>query len=209
MNLAHCRNLKSVPLSGVWYRAIQPHFFSSALATSHTRTIPSRFNAGRLSSALFRILYLAENPMLALFEVQALLGSPMTPGGVVPHPRRPWTIVNVNVNLQKVADLTDPISQGKTIRGVDVSAQELTGDWRGYQLRSTLTSVKAPTGAAPTQELGFELYNINLFEGFMTLSAKLPDQINLVIFRDRLLPGSDVTFADLATGQVQSIFDDK
>jgi RES domain-containing protein len=186
----------------IWYRAIQPHFLSSALATAHTKTIPSRFNGGSLAATAFRVLYLAENPMLALFEVQALLGTPMTPGGVVPNPRRPWTILNVNVNLSGVLDLTN--TSIHAAGQIETSVQELTGDWRGYQLRTGLTSVSSPTGRAPTQELGAEIYNSGLFEGFLSVSAKLPDQKNLIVFPDRLKPGSSVTFTD-ANGQKVSL----
>ncbi|MCI0525728.1 MAG: RES family NAD+ phosphorylase [Acidobacteria bacterium] len=208
MNAKACITLPTVSEKGVWYRAIQPHFLATALATSHTKTNPSRFNAGRLLSPpdQFRMLYLAENPMLALFEVQALLGSPMTPGGIVPHPRRAWTILNIAVNLRAVADMTDTASH-QPMSGVDTSAQELTGDWRGYQLRSALTSVIAPTGSAPTQDLGRELYVAGSFEGFLAVSAKLPDQKNLIVFPDRLQPNSDVTFINSATGQTHSITD--
>ncbi len=208
MKAKACITLATYSEKGVWYRAIQPHFLGTALATSRTKTNPSRFNAGRLLSPpdQFRVLYLAENPMLALFEVQALLGSPATPGGVIPDPRRAWTILNVTVDLQAVADLTDTTSHHPT-SGVDTSAQELTGDWRGYQIRNALTSVIAPTGIAPTQDLGYELYKAGNFEGFLVVSAKLPDLKNLVVFPDRLQTGSSVNFTDPATGRTHYIRD--
>jgi hypothetical protein len=89
-----------------------------------------------------------------------------------------------------------------------MSIQELTGDWRGYQVRSLLDPLRFPPNFAPTQQLGQELYNIGTFEGFLTLSAKLSEQSNLIVFRDRLQSGSDVTFTDPATGQTHSVFDD-
>src|SRR5215218_8526409 len=98
-------------------------------------------------------------------------------------------IMNVAVNLQRVADLTDPRSQAT----VQTSAQELTGDWRGYGLRGPGTSVKGPAGIAPTQELGAALYGAPV-EGFKSLSAKLTDQMILVVFPQKLGPGSTVTF---------------
>jgi RES domain-containing protein len=207
VNAKACVALATSGEKGMWYRAIQPHFLATALATSHTKANPSRFNPGRLLSPpeQFRVLYLAENSMLALFEVQALLGSPTTPGGVVPNPRRTWMILNITVDLHLVADLTDTAAHHPT-SGVNTSAQELTGDWRGYQMRSALTSVTAPTGIAPTQDLGYELYKAGNFEGFLTVSAKLPDLKNLVIFPDRLQTGSSVTFTD-SSGQKHSIRD--
>jgi hypothetical protein len=165
--------------------------------------IPSRFNIGSAASPQFEILYLAENHMVALFEVQALLGSPLSSGGIVPHPRRAWTILNVAVNLQNVVDLTDPAAQGAL--NLNMSAQELTGDWRGYQLRSSLSSVKGPVGKAPTQELGEALYAVPGVEGFRSLSAKLSDQMALVVFPQKLQPGSFIQFSDPATGKTHSI----
>jgi len=52
----------------------------------------------------FEILYLAENPMVALFEARALFGSPTTPGGVVPHPNRPLVTLPILVSLGAIAD---------------------------------------------------------------------------------------------------------
>ena len=43
---------------------------------------------------------------MALFEAEALLGSPDRPGGILPQPRLAWTVINVQVQLQRVADLT-------------------------------------------------------------------------------------------------------
>lgn len=201
MNAALSATLPTRAESGTWFRALQPHFLPTALHTSHTKTIPSRFNVGAAASPQFEVLYLAENHMVALFEVQALLGSPSTPGGVVPHPRRAWAIMNVNVNLRSVVDLTDPAAQAILAS----SAQELTGDWRGYQLRGSYTSVTKPTGIAPTQELGAALYATPGLEGFRTLSAKLPDQMVLVVFPQKLQPSSSVEFWNPATGQTHSI----
>lgn len=202
MNTAACPSLPAGPESGtVWFRAIQPQHFATALGTSHTKTIPSRFSAGAPAAPQYEILYLAENHMVALFEVQALLGSPLSPGGVVPQPRRAWSILNVNVNLQSVVDLTDPAAQA----ALATSAQELTGDWRGYQLRGPHTSVTAPAGSAPTQDLGAALFGVAGVEGFRTISAKLPDQMVLAVFPQKLRPGSSVQFWDPASRQTHTI----
>jgi RES domain-containing protein len=145
MNLANRGSLIARPLTGTWYRAIQPQHQSTALQSSHSKSFPSRFNEGR---HLFEILYLAEDQMVALFEVQALLGSPY--GTWVPNPYQAWVILNVDVTLHHIADLTRLSQQ----RLLDTTVQELTGDWRGYQLRTPTTSAIQPTGLpAPTQEL--------------------------------------------------------
>jgi hypothetical protein len=174
-----------------------------ALHSKHTKLISSRFSEGRLARPPFEILYLAENPMVALFEVEALLGSPTMPGDVVAQPTRPWVVVNASVRLQRIVDLTDvPVAQ----TSLQTSAQELTGDWRGYQQRSSDTSVELPVGAAPTQALGGALRGVSpQLEGFISLSAKLPYLKILGVFPEHLLPGSLVQFQYIdPTGARQS-----
>ena len=197
MNLLQCAALRRGPFTGTWYRAIQPQFWTTALATYQTRVIPSRFSIGATATPQFEMLYLSENHLVALFEVQALLGSPTPPGGLIPHPQRAWTVLNVDVQLQAVADLTQESQQ----QVLETTAQELTGDWRGYQQRSPATSVSQPVGVAPTQALGAALFAVPGLEGFRTLSAKLSYCSNLVIFPQKLQPGSQVIFSDPATGQ--------
>jgi RES domain len=197
VNLLGCLALNRSPETGIWYRAIQPQFWQTSLATSQTKLLPSRFNEGSAARPQFEVLYLAETQMVSLFEVQALFGSPTQPGGVIANPRRPWTVINVQVQLQDVADLTQ-VSQQMLLA---TTAQELTGDWYGYQQRTALTSVSQPIGTAPTQALGAALFAVNGLEGFLTLSARLPYHKNLVVFPQKLQPGSRVAFHDPATGQ--------
>lgn len=197
MNLLGCLALSRSPETGTWYRALQPQFWQTSLVTAQTRVIPSRFNEGSSARTQFEVLYLAETQMVALFEVQALFGSPTQPGGVVANPRRPWTVINVHIQLQDVADLTQ-VSQQTLLA---TTAQELTGDWYGYQQRSALTSVSQPVGTAPTQALGAALFAVSGLEGFLTMSAKLPYHKNLVVFPQKLQSGSRIEFHDPITGQ--------
>jgi RES domain-containing protein len=197
VNLAACGALPRRPETGVWFRAIQPQFWVTSLATAQTAVIPSRFNAGATATLPFEILYLAENPMVALFEVQALFGSPTQPGSVIPHPRQAWITINVTVQLQAVADLTAVTAH--TL--LETTAQELTGDWRGYQQRSPLTTVREPVGTAPTQALGAALFAVPALEGFRSLSAPLPYHSTLIVFPQKLQPGSVVAFHHPYTGQ--------
>lgn len=76
---------------------------------------------------------------------------------MIANPRRPWSVINVQVHLQDVADLT-PVSQQTLLA---TTAQELTGDWQGYLQRNALTSVSEPIGAAPTQVLGAALFAVS------------------------------------------------
>jgi RES domain-containing protein len=185
------------PESRTWYRALQTHFLATALSTRHTRTVSSRFSAAAPDSPGYEILYLAENHAVALLEAQALLGSPVTPGGIVPHPHSTWTILNVAVRLQAVADLTDMETQDR----LETTAQEITGDWLGYRLRGPETTLKGPTGPAPTQELGNALFRVPALEGFRTISAKVPYQEILVVFPEKLLPGSSISWLNPLTGR--------
>jgi len=189
MNLGATATLPIAAERGVWYHAVPPQHFATAL---HTFVKENRFNPGSIIASPFEILYLAENPLVAQFEVEALFGSPLTPGGVVANPAKPWAIVNIDVSLTAVVDLT---SVNECQRLLETTAQELTGDWRGYSQRNNPSAkIKEPTGLAPTQMLGRMLYEGGRCEGFRTISAKLPYYEVLAIFPHRLLPGSLVQY---------------
>jgi hypothetical protein len=196
MNLSACGSLATAAVTGIWFRALDPHFWPTALQTAHSRSNASRFNAGPLAGTPFEMLYLAEDPQVALFETGALLGSPSQIGGAFPNPRLTSAILNVRVQLQRVADLTVAVQQ----RLLETTAQELTGDWEGYQLRGPRTSVSEPVGIAPTQELGAALFQVPGLEGFRTLSARVPYCMTLVVFPQKLQPGSSVEFSHPTLG---------
>jgi hypothetical protein len=189
MNLSAVGGLPCRPITAVWYRAVEPQHLPEVLGYSHARRFASRFFEGPHAATPFDILYLAENPLVALFEVGALYGSLLIPGNVVANPAQSWLTINTHVQLTRVADLTDV--SGSQIP-LSTTAQELTGDWLGYQLRSTSTSVSAPKGIAPTQELGAEIYRSGVFEGFLTVSAKVPYQTVLGVFPERIANGNFV-----------------
>lgn len=188
MNLSKCGAVPRVPVRNTWYRAVNPKYLGTALSTGHTTTTPSRFSSSSLATPGFEILYLAENPMVALFEARALFGSPSMPGGVVPHPSRPLVTFPITVALSSVADITDAASAA----GLDTNAQELTGDWRTFSTRSAPVSAPAPhTGLPPTQALGIALYSLPGLQGLISFSATLPDYRILAIFTDRLKGTTD------------------
>jgi RES domain-containing protein len=199
MNLANCATLVRGPISGTWYRAVQMRFLSTVLSTAHTPNIPSRFNPAYLHSTSFEVLYLAENRIVALFEVQAIFGG--LPGTLVPNPATPWVIANVRVSLNSIVDLGDAALQ----MHINTNAQELTGDWQGYQDRGPTTSVNGPTGLAPTQELGLALYQTPDVEGFQVLSARVPTSRTLVVFPGKLRVGSEISFLSTVTGELVTI----
>ena len=67
---------------------------------------------------------------------------------------------------------------------IDATAQELTGVWTGQPAARRL---------APTQELGAALFAEPDIEGFCTISAQGPYFQVLVVFPEKLQPGSLVT----------------
>ena len=183
---------------------VLPQFILGALATRHTKTIASRFSAANPRNPGFEILYLAENHVVAMFEVQALFGSPLNPGGIVPHPTASLVTLAIGTQLTAVVDLSDPNQPNV----VGTNAQELTGDWRGYQQRGPSGSVNGPIGKAPTQEFGEQLFALCPdVQGFLSLSARLPYYRILSIFPNRLKKGFDyVRYAVTnASGQSQTI----
>ena len=204
MIASNAPRLARIPHSGTWYRAVAPRFISTAISTAHTSTIASRFSPASAANPGFEILYLAENHLVAMFEAQALFGSPLTPGGVVPHPTASLVTLAIQTQLTAIVDISDPAQAAV----VGTNAQELTGDWRGYQQRGPATSVSGPTGKAPTQEFGEQLFALCPdVQGFLTLSAPLPYYRILAIFPQRLRPGTDFvryTITD-ASGQSQTI----
>jgi hypothetical protein len=191
MNLAAVALLRQRPETRTWYRAAGTRWVRSAIATAHTRVTRSRFYDPYSATPQFPSLYLTDSPLVAMFEAHALFGSSTMPGGPVPAPRGGWVILTVRVQLQAVLDLSDLASQA----ALDVSAQELTGDWQGYWLRSPASNVAAPTGAAPTQMLGEAIHrDARRLEGFTTVSAKVPTNRNLIVFPDHIRAGNFVSY---------------
>ncbi len=202
MKLANCYRLARRPFTGTWYRAIRPQFLQTTLAYAHTRTIPGRFNAGSIPRPGFPILYLAEDQVVALFEVYALLGSPLPGLPFLPNPALPWAVINVDVQLRSVVNLCRE-SQRKIVQ---TTVQELTGDWRGYLLRNPSPMLNPPYWThVPTQRLGAAFHALRGVEGFLTYSAKVSTRRNLIVFPDKLRSGSFVRYTDPATGQIHSI----
>jgi hypothetical protein len=199
MRLGACPKLPRGPENRTWFRALEPQFAFAPLASAHTTTNPSRFSPGPLALLPFEILYFSENQLITLFEVEALLGSAQK-GSVIADPHKTWLTINVQIVLQQVVDLTSVNAQ--QILGTTV--QELTGDWQGYQTRGLATSVKQPVGTAPTQNLGEALSSLGI-EGFRTVSAKVPQQMNLVVFPQNLLKGSQLAYHDPVSGKPHRI----
>ncbi len=155
---------------------------------SHTAAITTRFNPGRAANPPFEILYLAESPIVALYEVEAIFG-PLDQHVVNPH-RNNVATIDIEVHLQAIADLTEPKQQAL----LNLTVQELTGNWDTY-----------PPGDAPTQRLGAALYGTGGLERFLSISAKLPRKKSLIVFPEKLIKGSELRFNDLITNKTHVI----
>ena len=172
MNPAHAHALPTTTLPGAtWYRAVDP---TAASAAPRPSIRPTRFNSGPAASPSFRLLYFAPDPVTALFEVEALLGSAFSFS--VPNPLRGAVVVSHSVPQLDVVDLGDPVNRSV----VDTTRQELTGDWRLYR--------HPPTTPAPTQALARALHQTHpTVRGILAPSARNPSVNNLVVFYDRVL----------------------
>jgi hypothetical protein len=192
VNLTTCGHLPRFPETGTWYRAIQPQYLGSPLHRAHTSQTRSRFNGGPLliPANRFEILYFADNPLVATFEYGALFGS-LVPGKSIPNPNYPYVMLSVQMVLHSIVDLSDVSKQNL----VDISAQELTGDWDGYTIRNQGTNISGPNGLAPTQILGEALKNTGV-EGFKSISAKVPYHRTLMVFSQNLQSNSSILFRD-------------
>lgn len=89
MNFTACGALPLGPETGTWYRALQFQHLPTALQTSHTKHFPSRFNEGPTAVQPFEVFYAAQDHLVAMCEVQALLGSPYWPPGGSTGRRQP------------------------------------------------------------------------------------------------------------------------
>ncbi len=198
MNLSHIAHLHSRSIRGTWIRALHPRHLANPLGTAHTSAHATRFNPGTAADPAFEILYLAENATVALFEVQALLGSAYPGAAFVPNPvGGPWTLIDVQVKLQAVVDFTLLTSRNR----IETSVQEMTGDWRAYALRKPNRLRGGSHGSdVPTQKMGRRLERIRGIEGFLSYSTRVATRRIPMIFPHNLLPGSHLRYRDPTTG---------
>jgi hypothetical protein len=96
------RPLAHGPLTGVWFRAVRQHHFSTALSYAHTATAATRFSPGTTSRSGFPVMYFAENHQVGLFEVAAMVGSPVPGQPALANPKSgPWTVFPVQLTRRK------------------------------------------------------------------------------------------------------------
>ena len=168
-------NVHSLPVTVLppsnWYRAVDPAFAEAAPRPSAGIT---RFSSGPAASSSYRLLYFASDPITALFEVEALLGSVFTFS--MPNPYRSTVVRLHTVPQLDIVNLGNPVNRSI----VHTTRQELTGDWRAYR--------QPHMTPAPTQALARAIRQIHpAAHGILAPSARNPDVNNLVVFYDRVL----------------------
>lgn len=211
MNSASGLALPVMPVSGAWKHAATSGYPGRILRLTPRGVVSpagyarTRFNPGNARTPGFELLYLALDQNTALLEKQAQFGSPYAqPITYIPAPRMSRTVViDVAVDLQNVIDLTDINAHAS----LSTTAQELTGDWMGYQVRGLATRssvLSAPVGEAPTQILGWELFQEPGVEGIRVISAKDATTCCLVVFTHKLSRPGSLAWDDPTTKQRES-----
>lgn len=165
------RALQTVPgarLRGFFFRAIRLKFVATPLSALGS------LNGGRYNAAgSFEVYYLAPNADVALCETQAV-----DPSGVAKR-IIPLALFTIDVDLQHVVDLTTKAA----LRALNVSAPELTTEWRAVTLG----------GRTPiTHEIGAAARKAEI-EALLYPSARVDGAANLAVIVDRLRRGSTLS----------------
>jgi RES domain-containing protein len=186
-----------VPLTELMFRASHLRHFSNFAAAQPLFCAPaglagSRFVAPNGPAAL----YLAFDADTAYEEFnQDFFRVARVPngralvraGGLRPAPS---ATLGVHLRLSRLLSLAFPLPRWHATRSAlgisTLSDAEVTQPWAGL-------------ANAPTQRLGTEVFNDGFFEGIVYPSARNPRHHCVVVFRDRLLPGSRIDFSDAAT----------
>jgi RES domain-containing protein len=170
------RGLVLWPAQGTAYRLTGLRYMASPLSVEGALKHGGRYN----KKGVFGALYLADTPATALAEVQMLKLSDHRLVGVKGPPK---VLVSIDYTLQAVLDLNDPGVQG----ALGTDPQELGDEWLLKQQRGE---------GVLTQELGEAAHGLGTVEALWVPSARLEGARNLVVFPDRLRPGSCLTLYD-------------
>jgi RES domain-containing protein len=143
-------------LRGTFFRAVPAAFAAEPLSLEGSLKHGGRYNP----IGAFGALYCGESPAVCAEEIRKRAAR---------HPVLPYRLARVQVQLQRVLDLTD----AGTLAALGLRPEDLTGqDWEATQRL-----------AAQARAAGFE--------ALLVLSAAGPGR-NLVVFPDRLGPDSRV-----------------
>lgn len=173
--LGAINNLPTTSLEETFFRVIHAKYAATALSAVGSYQHGGRYNP----SGKFEVLYLANSPVTALEEVEALLRSGAVLQGVRGPPR---ILLSVQCALQSVLRFDEA-----TLRPLSLTVDDLTQPWR-EQLRR---------GEIPlTHKLGRACFEGGDIEALPVPSAKNPKARNLAVFPDRLTEGSSLRVFD-------------
>lgn len=186
MNFAKLNLIRRDRFRGEMFHAVRLlHAIPDPMETAYSKDVASRYSPGKDAKILqYETLYLADDPVSALQEVEALYVA----GGQLAHSwKEAWCVVPCRIELESVIDLFPEAH----LDLLDTNITELTGNWRPPH------SVR---GEAPTQKLGEEIYQLKDVEAIVYPGAKAPYnkelRTNLIIFKDRLYPSSRLEYID-------------
>ena len=162
--------LPTLPLTGVVFRVIQLRYLNTPLSSVGSVRFGGRYNPPQL----FKALYLADNSVTALLEVEALFKTGTQLKSV---PKPPLLVLSIYYQLNAIVDITNFDNQ----LALGTNLQEITGNWRLMNAQNQL---------APTHILGEAAYNLQGIEALKVPSARDSNTYNLVVFPDRLSSGS-------------------
>jgi RES domain-containing protein len=168
-------DLPSVPLEQTFFRVIHAKYAATALSAVGSYRHGGRYNP----AGAFEVLYLADNPVTALEEVEALLRSGAALQGIKGPPR---ILLSVECVFQRVARLDQ-----KALQALNLTVADITASWR-EKLRRSETPV--------THVIGRSTFERGDVEALLVPSAKNPKMQNLAVFPDRLLEGSSLRVFD-------------
>ncbi|HEX5447558.1 MAG TPA: hypothetical protein VFW87_27330 [Pirellulales bacterium] len=190
MNLSAVHRLPLTPLTGRWFRAVPPVYWPRVANARYTRRVHSRFSPGKDGNPPFEILYFGETAEVISLEC-SLLFFDRRLNHSFPNPDAgTHLIVASEIVLQQIADLTN----AESLACLETNVQELTGDWTIYNSVKHRPHLASLPTLAPTQQLGQRLFSDPRIEGFKVFSAKKPECLSLVIFPEKLLAGSSLSF---------------
>jgi RES domain-containing protein len=175
---AALRRVGLMTCRGPWSRAVGHRFLTGPPPGATGAPQPLWGGAAKIAGARFTpigsfdSIYLAQDPITAFVEVSALI---LLPNGPAPLRSPPWVVINVDVIVNNVLDLTD----AGVLEKLGTTTSEVTGPW-------------IARSHSPTQRLGRLAHASRRIAGIRYASAKKTGGTNLVVFPDRLAlaPGS-------------------
>lgn len=162
------------PLKQTFFKVIHAKYAATALSAVGSYRFGGRYNP----AGSFEVLYLADSPVTALEEVEALLRSGEGLRGVKGPPR---ILLSVECDLGKFVNLSESLS------ALGLRLEALTSPWRD-SLRRGETPV--------THRLGTLAYERGDVEALLFPSTKNPATLNLAVLPDRLTEGSSLRVFD-------------